>query len=422
MAVNEPTSALTFRDLIIEVAVNIGVADYGANQNQAADIPQDIHDLDICKRVVNNAIRMVLADAPRNGWMWQTPVADIDLWADVATSATQGVAYVNIPADNQTQLTAITAAFFPTMEGHEIVIGIPWVTGVTYVANDIVQEGGVRYSCAVGHVAGTFATDLAAGNWTATGSPVVASYESPTVVRVAGNYAVTPAAAWVAATPYVAGNLVTSGGYRYTCLTAHTSAAAFATDLAAGLWATTDEFSMVSNGRFTLPKTFSGQYEGTLTYASGANHGTPIELTGDMEIRHFQENVSSVTGYPRRAAIRRMPDNPRRWEMVTYPTPHADVIVTLPYELHFNNLVALSDLHPAGFAFDEIILAACLAVAERDVDDTLSGRMSYYQDKALVNAKKINARTFPRRLGNLLGEGRPAFKPHSQRAIVTYTP
>lgn len=420
MAVLEPTSALSFRDLITEVAVNLGNASYGEGDAQAADIPTDAHDLDLCQRVVNKAIRMLIADAPRNGWVWQYPIAEIDLWADVATSVIQGVSYLYIPKDNQTQLTAVTAAFFPTMEGHEIVIGIPWVTGVTYVVNDIVQQSGIRYTCAVGHVAGTFATDLAAGNWTATGSPVVSSYESSTVIRVAGNIAVVPAAAWVAATPYVAGNLVTSGGFRYTCLTAHTSAAAFATDLATGLWAATDEFSMVSHGCFTLPRTFGGQHNGTLTYARGENHGTPIELTGEAEIRQFQENMSESSGYPLRVAVRRMADNPRRWEMFSYPIPHANVVVALPYELHFDNQVALTDLHPAGFSFDEVVLAACLAVAERDVDDTLAGRMTYYRSVALVNAKKINARMAPKRLGNLLEGGRSTFKPHSQRTEVTY--
>lgn len=43
-------------------------------------------------------------------------------------------------------------------------------------------------------------------------------------------------AAWVTATPYVVGDFVTNGGFKYYCVIAHTSAAAFATDLAAVRW------------------------------------------------------------------------------------------------------------------------------------------------------------------------------------------
>lgn len=41
-----------------------------------------------------------------------------------------------------------------------------WTTGTTYSAQSFVSQGGSSYLCAVGHTAGTFATDLAAGKWT----------------------------------------------------------------------------------------------------------------------------------------------------------------------------------------------------------------------------------------------------------------
>ena len=45
------TLGLTFRDLIIRVAEYLGVADYSSG---AAAIPTDAHDLDLCKRLVND--------------------------------------------------------------------------------------------------------------------------------------------------------------------------------------------------------------------------------------------------------------------------------------------------------------------------------------------------------------------------------
>ena len=46
-------------------------------------------------------------------------------------------------------------------------------------------------------------------------------------------------AAWVTGTAYAPGNLVTNAGSYYRCIVAHSAAAAFATDLAAGKWAVT---------------------------------------------------------------------------------------------------------------------------------------------------------------------------------------
>lgn len=42
-----------------------------------------------------------------------------------------------------------------------------WATSTAYAVNDIVQVTGAIYVCAVAHTSGTFATDNAAGNWTA---------------------------------------------------------------------------------------------------------------------------------------------------------------------------------------------------------------------------------------------------------------
>jgi hypothetical protein len=53
-------------------------------------------------------------------------------------------------------------------------------------------------------------------------------------------------AAWVTATPYVEGDFVTSGGLKYYCIVAHTSAAAFATDLASAKWVLQSIYEIVA--------------------------------------------------------------------------------------------------------------------------------------------------------------------------------
>ena len=65
------TLGLTYNDFILEVALLGGLAYYGANSDEEAQIPVDAHDLSQCKRIVNNALRMFIARSPADGWQWQ---------------------------------------------------------------------------------------------------------------------------------------------------------------------------------------------------------------------------------------------------------------------------------------------------------------------------------------------------------------
>lgn len=119
---SEPSAALSFSDLIIEVAVKLGVAHYGTDGDEAAQVPQDVHDLNECKRHVNSGIRMFLADAPSNGWRCQHPVADVVLWPSVAVDATVTATGVYEPPTDTTLITASADTFYASMELKPIVV------------------------------------------------------------------------------------------------------------------------------------------------------------------------------------------------------------------------------------------------------------------------------------------------------------
>ena len=110
---------------------------------------------------------------------------------------------------------------------------------------------------------------------------------------------------------------------------------------------------------------------------------------------------------------------------MTYPTPSEAATLQLDWELYFDSLSDDADKHPAGFLYDEVVRAACLAVAERD-GYGVSGYMQYYQDKALANAYRINSRSNPRALGKMTGclnprpYGRNAGRRSINYMIVTY--
>ena len=164
--------------------------------------------------------------------------------------------------------------------------------------------------------------------------------------------------------------------------------------------------TVTADGNYTLPSAFSGEYSGPITYTSGSSLGAFIQWDSEGNIRRLRENVSTQTGYPIRAAIRKM-DLARRWELIVYSTPASDYTVEFPYELHFTALSAITDLHPAGVKYDEAIMAACEAYAEMKGQDALEGRVTYYEKKALLAAHRINRRSVPRKLGSILNRRTP---------------
>jgi hypothetical protein len=77
----DPTLALTFSDLILRVAEYLGVA--LVSGSSAAAVPTDAHDLDLCKRIVNDGYRKFLLAHTR--WRFLRPVSTITFIADTAT-------------------------------------------------------------------------------------------------------------------------------------------------------------------------------------------------------------------------------------------------------------------------------------------------------------------------------------------------
>jgi hypothetical protein len=122
----EPTSALTFGDLLLEVSREAGVAYYGADGDEEAQIPVNKHDLAEMKRHVNNGLLMFFNDAPKTGWRFARPVATVDLWGAVAVGTDTVTAVTD---SGVTTVTATAATFSESMVYHMI--------QVTDLTNDV---------------------------------------------------------------------------------------------------------------------------------------------------------------------------------------------------------------------------------------------------------------------------------------------
>lgn len=119
----EPTGRLTFGDLLLEAALEMGVAYFGADGTEAAQVPLDAHDLAEVKRHTNNAIRMLIGQGPPGDWQWRRPVISLVLWASLEeTTGVTVTGGVYDAGNDQTTITANTSVFYPSMELHDLVI------------------------------------------------------------------------------------------------------------------------------------------------------------------------------------------------------------------------------------------------------------------------------------------------------------
>jgi len=71
----EPNRVSTMSDLILRVAEKLGIAEY--TSAGLIHVPTDQFNLNLCKRYVNNGIRMFMADAPRKGWRWMRRICSV---------------------------------------------------------------------------------------------------------------------------------------------------------------------------------------------------------------------------------------------------------------------------------------------------------------------------------------------------------
>lgn len=389
--ITEPTSALTFNDLVVEVAQKLGMAYYGSDGAQEAEAPIDNADLILCKRIVNKAIRQVINDGPLPaGWKWLNRIAQVDLWPFIAFDTTNSI-HVSATYDSGTELATLTLTVPATNTSN------PFVPYPSFFASMELRPM---------WVGGNPPANTPGFSVTASNTPISTQQGTQvSIINYLGPNQVTVIATPASIVPTTVGAF-TKG---HVLLTSEIPAYIQAYNkLVSSLY--TIGYSMPSQGDFTLPADFGGQYTGEITFIASTNRGTILHWTGESSIRSRRQNYNIETGTPYECAVRLIPTPtyaqiqykpPRqRWELITWRIPSEFLSVIFSYILHFDNLVATTDVQPAPFAFDEAIKACCLAVAEKEVEDTLDGPdWKYYYTQALPQAKAVDARSTPKALG-----------------------
>lgn len=154
--------------------------------------------------------------------------------------------------------------------------------------------------------------------------------------------------------------------------------------------------------RYHMPDGFYGHMIGWFTYPHGEGR-VKIEQASELRVRELRA-ASDATGTPAVGAIRRIPikvgdEAARCWELVVWPTPSSSVVITGAARLYANKLLEDEDRPNCGFVFDEAVLAAMLAEAERTKEDS-TGEQEAHWAEALVRAIAIDQQSTPRRLGS----------------------
>lgn len=368
----EPTSALDFNDLVTEVAYKIGCAYYGSDGQGVPQAPVDAHDLALCQRIVNKAVRKFINDGPKpNGWRWLNPIAQVDLYPQIS--------------------------YDPTLTTYVTIVKNPTIGGKTYTGccsltlttpNAPPQQGDTSY-------APSFFQSMEYRQIWLNGNPPTNTpgFWLPVDEQFTGTNIGDPYTVLFYVSPTV---LVIDG------------------DATGHSYPTHCPFSFAAQGDYTLPASFGGQYTGGITYVANTNRGMILNWTNEFSIRSRRQNYNIESGTPYEAAVRLMPTPSyanltntsglmlprRRWELMTWRISSEFLSVIFPYTLAFNNLVNPTDVPPSPFGHDEALKACCLAVAEKEVDDSMQGPdWEYYHQLALPQSWQADSRSAPRALG-----------------------
>ena len=413
----EPTSILKFEDLITRVAREAGIAYHGTAGDTKAMPPIDIHDLELCKEIVNDAIRMFIADAPRTGWRWRRRIMRVSVDNTRATGTVD-----SIPVANQLTDATLETTYDTNDDLNDYWCYILTGTGAGSYAQitDYVASGGTIT------VADWLKANGAAGGTdpAATDTYAITKYET-----VAGDIARYPLAENF-------GGEVT-GEIHYEKNSTHSALIDWVHEsfirrrkaqiVITGYphYAAIRPLEPTSNAlyptrRYELvldPDPNSTQvleFPYVLTFdeldmecgvGDSGNNTTIVDATrteGDEYFVGWKITIISGTGKGSYAIV----VTPYTGSSGTFTVDDwlkADGTAggTNPGANSIYSVEPQNNLHPAGARYDQAILSASLAQAEIMIEDIVSGFMNKYIQKDLMTAHQANARSAPRTLGTM---------------------
>ncbi len=416
---SEPTSALSFEDLILRVAREAGISYHGSSGNERAMIPIDEHDLDLCKTIVNDGIRMFIADAPPKGWRWMRRIMSVTLTATRVT----GTADANTDATHLVDLTLATT-YTTTNDLKDWYAYILTGTGTGSYAK-ITAYNKTTGSCTVadwldayGNPGGTdpVATDTFAITPVETVGGEIHRYplaenfggEVNGQIHYQENTNHSSIIEWCDEA-YIRTRRVVTVITGYPVFAAYRPLEFYAGGTGPKRrWELILDRDPVAADTVEFPYTlYFDKLQLEAGDASSVNGTTGLldtaldNLYPDDYFNGWTIKIISGTGKNSYALVDDYTGGTAQFDVLdwlsisgaaggTDPAANSVYVVTPP-----------GNLHPAGLRFDEAIKAACLAQAEIEIEDVSAGFTQKYIKQALQKAYAIDTRSAPRKLGSM---------------------
>lgn len=425
---SEPTSALSFYDLLTRIAREAGFAYYGEDGEGKAMVPIDVDKLDLCKEIVNDGIRMFIADAPVRGWRWMRRIMEVTFIGPritgVADADTDATHLVDLTLTNTYKtenvlvgwyvyiLTEAGAGSYAQITAYDEETGsctvADWLDEDTGVSGDDPEEDSTFCIIPSAATGGDTSRYLLAENF--------GGGEDGPVHYAAGSGHATPIE-WRSESQIRAIRAVSvnNGHPRRVAIrpyepTGNALSATRRWELVVDSWP-------MDTSIIEFPYTLF--FDQLRLEAGKATSGSDVVIAdtdrteGDDYFNDWKIEIVSGTGKGSNAIVVNYVSSSGTFEVAAWLKANGDAGGTEPRADSIYIVYPVANLHPAGFKFDQAILAACLAQAELMTEDIVSGFVNKYVQKDLMVAHQIDARSAPRKLGSmntLRREQRPRYR------------
>ncbi len=404
----EPTSALSFEDLVIRVAELLSIADYDTTDESMIIPVTSKYEFELCVRIVNNAIRMFIADAPPKGWRWMKRIHSLTMAVTYTGTATSGGATTLV---NSSIASSYADDFFTA---YSIYITAGTGIGESATVTDYTGSSGTF----------TFAA-LSGGSTPDTTTKYTIAKSTLAINGDGARYLL----------PEDFGGTV-DGKITYQAGSAHGTQISWvdearvrdfrSTTIQSGYptWAATRPYSPTSptiatSRRWEVmfePRPASIQtvlFPYTMHFnklqmrggtSTGASSTTIVDSSRHEPDDYFNSWVVTIihgTGKYSYATVTDYTGSTGTFTVADWLDESGGAAGTDPTSGALYIVQPAANVHPAGFRFDNVIEAACKARAQMDTGDAGTNWIQEYRQVALPEAHRLDARSAPRTLGQM---------------------
>ncbi len=193
------------------------------------------------------------------------------------------------------------------------------------------------------------------------------------------------------------------------------------TTIAAGTY----RWGMVSDGVYQLWDDFGG-FEGAYLTLEQGSRKPRVMFANESTLRDAARySDESSTGWPMYASVRTIAGNeptaPQRNQIIVWPVPNETCSLSSKYVRVLDTLSSVLRFPPGGAPYSELFLAACLAAAEKEIDDTRGADWEYYVKVVSMCAQHDAMATAPKIAGSLIRNqyGRSDYPLHGMNPVPT---